>query len=180
MPAGETSFDFANDLASGSVYAVTVATQPTNPSQSCTVTSGGSGTVTNGAVTSIAVTCTTNTYQVGGEVSGLTGTGLTLATAGESNLTVPAGATNFDFATSLAQRDGLRGVGGNPALESFADVRRDEWQRHGDERLDILEHRGDLHDQHVRGRRNGLGPDRHGADAGHGGRAQPDSARGGE
>ena len=85
VPAGATNFDFATSLASGTAYAVSVVTQPSSPSQTCTVASG-SGTVTNGAISNIAVTCTTNTYVVGGTVSGLTGTGLTLATAGEPSL----------------------------------------------------------------------------------------------
>ena len=101
VASGATSFEFANTLTSGTGYAVTVATQPSNPSQICTVASG-SGTVTSAPVSSVWITCTTNTYQVGGTVSGLTGTGLTLATAGEPSLTVPAGATTFDFANVLA------------------------------------------------------------------------------
>ena len=56
-------------LPSGTPYAITVVQQPTNPSQTCTVTNG-SGTVGSGDV-SAAVTCTTNGYRLGGTISGL-------------------------------------------------------------------------------------------------------------
>ncbi len=50
------SFTFATALASGAAYAVTVSTQPTSPSQTCTVTSG-SGTTASANITSVAVNC---------------------------------------------------------------------------------------------------------------------------
>src|SRR5262249_12611794 len=56
-------------------YAVTVLTQPTNPLEICTVTNG-SGTATAN-VTNVAVTCTL-AYTIGGNVTGVVGTGLTL------------------------------------------------------------------------------------------------------
>ena len=49
------AFVFTTPIASGSVYAVTVLTQPSNPAQSCTVTSG-SGTATSN-VTNVQVAC---------------------------------------------------------------------------------------------------------------------------
>lgn len=56
-------------------YAVTVLTQPTNPLQICTVTNG-SGTATAN-VTNVAVNCVL-AYTIGGNVTGVVGTGLTL------------------------------------------------------------------------------------------------------
>src|ERR1700761_8372412 len=50
------SFTFATAVARGGTYAVTVATQPSNPAQTCTV-ANGSGTVV-GNVASVQVTCT--------------------------------------------------------------------------------------------------------------------------
>jgi Tol biopolymer transport system component len=47
---------FPTTLAAGAAYSVTVLTQPTNPAQTCIVTSGG-GTVTNADVTTVAVAC---------------------------------------------------------------------------------------------------------------------------
>ena len=61
VTANSTSFQFANAVASGAMYAVSVKTQPTG--QTCSVTSA-SGTVGNGPITSVAVTCTTNSHPV--------------------------------------------------------------------------------------------------------------------
>jgi len=75
---GDGTSSFKTALAAGSAYAVTVASQPTGPDQSCTV-SNGSGTIGSGNVTNVAIDCPFPTaYAVGGTVSGLTGTGLDL------------------------------------------------------------------------------------------------------
>lgn len=81
------AYTLAPAVESGSTYAVTVVTQPTNPPQTCTIASG-SGTVQSGNVTNVAVTCTTNTYSVGGYVSGLVGSGLTLSYSGGAPIPV--------------------------------------------------------------------------------------------
>jgi hypothetical protein len=54
------SFVFTTALASGTAYSVTVSTQPSNPSQNCSVMNG-SGTVTNATISTVAVTCLTTT-----------------------------------------------------------------------------------------------------------------------
>jgi len=56
-------------------YNVTVLTQPTNPLQICTVANGGGTATAN--VTNVAVTCVL-AYTIGGNVTGVVGTGLTL------------------------------------------------------------------------------------------------------
>lgn len=84
-------------LASGSNYTVTVLTQPTSPSQTCTV-ANDAGMLTGANVTNVAITCTTNNYTVGGSVSGLTGNGLVLQTNGANNLPVSAPGS-YIFAT---------------------------------------------------------------------------------
>ncbi|TMH43804.1 MAG: hypothetical protein E6H56_02840 [Betaproteobacteria bacterium] len=81
------TFTFSTPIASGTAYSVTVLTQPTNPSQSCTVTNG-SGSVGSGDVSNVSVSCTTNSFTVGGTVSGHNGTGLTLRLNGTTNLAV--------------------------------------------------------------------------------------------
>src|ERR1035441_3160201 len=86
------SFAFATPLTNGSSYAVTVATQPKNPAQTCVVTSG-SGTVNGANVQSIAVACSTNGYTVGGAVSGLIGGGLVLQDNGGDGLASSAAGT---------------------------------------------------------------------------------------
>ena len=95
------AFTFPTALASGSSYAVTVQTQPSAPTQTCAITNAG-GTVVGANVTNVTVSCTTNTYTVGGTVSGLSGTGLILSlNAGAQTLPVAANGT-FTFPTALA------------------------------------------------------------------------------
>ena len=52
------AFTFTGGLGSGAAYSVTVATQPSSPTQNCVVTNG-SGTVGSANVTNVAVVCTT-------------------------------------------------------------------------------------------------------------------------
>jgi 6-phosphogluconolactonase (cycloisomerase 2 family) len=93
------AFQFTGAIPSGQPYAVTVLTQPTNPSQTCTVTSG-SGNVQGTNVASVSVACTTNTYRVGGTVTGLAGGGLTLQNNGANNLAISANGA-FQFSTAV-------------------------------------------------------------------------------
>jgi hypothetical protein len=96
---GNGAFVFTSPVASGAMYGVTVLTQPSTPSQTCTVTAG-SGTIGNAAVTGVGVVCTTNSYAIGGTVVGLTGSGLVLQDNGMDDLAVTAAGT-FTFATAV-------------------------------------------------------------------------------
>jgi hypothetical protein len=81
------AFTFSNPVASGSIYYVTVLTQPSG--QSCTVTNGFD--TPFGNVTNVQVACSNITYYtIGGTVSGLTGTGLVLTNAYGGSLSVSA------------------------------------------------------------------------------------------
>ena len=83
------AFTFANQLGSGASYTVTINTQPSTPAQNCTV-ANGSGTVGAANVTTVAVVCSiVANYTVGGTVSGLVGSGLTLAICTPSNSRAP-------------------------------------------------------------------------------------------
>jgi hypothetical protein len=68
-------FVFNTPIPSGGQYNVTVLTQPGSagsPYQTCTVNNPtGSGVVQSSNVTSVQITCTTNTFTVGGTVIGL-------------------------------------------------------------------------------------------------------------
>ena len=99
--SGATSFTFPNAVAAGASYAVTVMAQPTG--ESCTVTNG-SGTVAASNVTSVQVSCAaTATYTIGGTISGLTASGLTLTESVSGQTVSPAaGATGFVFANAVA------------------------------------------------------------------------------
>jgi hypothetical protein len=94
VPVTGTSFTFPA-IPSGTAWAVTVTAQPTSPSQTCSVT-GGTGTVTNANVTTVAVTCATNAFTVGGSITGLVGTGLTLSLNSGAGQTVNG--TSFTLA----------------------------------------------------------------------------------
>ncbi|MGH8474815.1 MAG: choice-of-anchor D domain-containing protein [Methylococcales bacterium] len=95
--ASNGAFTFASALTDGSAYNVTVQTQPGNPSQTCTV-GNGSGTLSRN-VTNVTVSCT-NTFTVGGTVSGLVGSGLVLQNNSGDNLSITSNGS-FTFATAL-------------------------------------------------------------------------------
>lgn len=91
-------FTFKTALPLGSAYVVTVSTQPSSPTQTCTVTNG-SGTA-NANVGNIQITCSTGTLSIGGTVTGLAkaGSGVTLQDNGGDNLLVKANGS-FTFPT---------------------------------------------------------------------------------
>ena len=72
---------------------------PTGPSQTCTIANNRG--VGNGDVRNVNVTCATDTFSVGGTVTGLLGSGLVLQNNGRNNLTV-AGDGAFTFTEELA------------------------------------------------------------------------------
>jgi len=98
IKAGATSFTFGPILNDGVVYDVTAPNQPAG--QLCTVTNG-SGTATTANISNVVVTCSNQTFNVGGTISGLTAAGLVLAN-GSDTLSVPAGATSFTMPTAVA------------------------------------------------------------------------------
>ena len=97
VTSGSSTFTFSQALQSGATYDVAVATQPSG--ETCSVTSG-SGTV-SGTVSSVTVTCEP-TYTIGGQVSGLTASGLVLELDGKYTQSVPASAASYTFSQTLA------------------------------------------------------------------------------
>jgi len=91
------NFTFATAVSNGGLYKVTIQTQP--PGQTCTASSN-TGTVSGSNVSNITVTCSTNSYSVGGSAAGLTGS-LMLQDNNGDNLTV-AGGGSFTFASRVA------------------------------------------------------------------------------
>jgi hypothetical protein len=89
------AFSFPAPVSSGASYAVTVATQPLAPPQQCTV-SRGTGGVGAAAVTDVQITCI-NTYSIGGTITGLAGTGLTLHLNLGGDIAISPGSTSFVF-----------------------------------------------------------------------------------
>jgi hypothetical protein len=96
--SGATSFTFTALVAEGGAFAVSVKTQPSG--QTCSVGSG-SGTMGAADNSSVAVTCSANSYTLGGTISGLTAAGLILAN-GTDTLSPVANAATFTFAQSVA------------------------------------------------------------------------------
>jgi outer membrane protein assembly factor BamB len=96
------TFVFGTTLTSGQPYNVTVATQPTSPAQTCTVTNGV-GTIASSNVADVAVSCidaAVSTYTISGTVTGLIGSGLVLQNNGGDGRTI-SGDGPFSFATAL-------------------------------------------------------------------------------
>ena len=96
---GASSFTMPTSVAYTSAYAVTVQTQPTG--LTCSV-SNGTGTMGSAAVANISVTCSANTYTVGGTISGLTASGLVLLDNGGDATTLSANAMQFTMTTGVA------------------------------------------------------------------------------
>ena len=90
------SFSFPTKISSGNAFNVTVLVQPL--AQTCTV-NNGSGTV-SGAVSSISIICSSQSFSVGGSVSGLTSS-IVLQNNGSDDLTISQD-SNFIFPTKVA------------------------------------------------------------------------------
>ncbi len=101
--SADGAFAFVAPVAFNGSYAVTVGTQPTG--QMCTVSNGsGAGVVAD--ITNVAVTCSTNTYTIGGSVTGLAaGKQVTLNNNASDPLTVNADGT-FTFPTAVSFNGG--------------------------------------------------------------------------
>jgi hypothetical protein len=99
---GNGSFTFSAQLENGAQYNVTVKTAPDG--QFAEVTNG-SGTINNANVTNVGVTCSdipVDTYTVGGNVEGLTGT-LVIANNGTDKLTITE---NGEFVFGIPIKNG--------------------------------------------------------------------------
>ena len=94
------AFTFTRKALAGTAYDVKVRTQPSDPTQECTV-ARGTGTQGEANVADIAVTCTTRSFKVGGTVTGLAaGRTVRLQNNGGDMLTLSANGT-FQFATAV-------------------------------------------------------------------------------
>ncbi|MEJ8853429.1 beta-propeller fold lactonase family protein [Variovorax robiniae] len=112
---GNGNFSFSQKVASKGAYAVSVLTQPTSPSQTCTV-NNASGNVVDSAVSNVTVSCAVNSFLVKGTVSGLDGVGLKLLNNGADELTITGNGT-FSFPASVASGTGYAvTVKTNPTL----------------------------------------------------------------
>ena len=99
VSSGASSITMPTAVAYTSPYAVTVRTQPTG--LTCSV-NNGTGTMGSAAVTNVVVTCSANTYTVGGTISGLTTSGLVLLDNGADATPLSANATQVTLNTGVA------------------------------------------------------------------------------
>ncbi len=97
--SGSLNFTMPTAIAYGSQYALTVQTQPTG--LTCTPGGNSSGAMP-AATVSVTVTCSVNTYTLGGSISGLTSTGLVLANGGGNTVSPASGATTFTLPNGVA------------------------------------------------------------------------------
>ena len=94
------AYTFDTTVDDGQTYTVTVLTQPTSPGQVCTVANASDTVSAN--VTNVDVTCATNTFTIGGTVTGIPGgESVVLQNNAGDNLTVSADGP-FQFATPIA------------------------------------------------------------------------------
>ena len=102
LPLGaDGSFTFNTPVAYGDPYVVTVKTQPTAPSETCTVINS-SGKMPANDVKDVSVICAVDTFTVGGTLSGLSsGQSIVLQNNGGDDLTLSADGS-FTFASPLA------------------------------------------------------------------------------
>ena len=98
--SNDGTFTFNGQLANAAAYGVTVVTQPSNPSQTCTVGSG-TGTIAAANVTNVTITCATGAFALRVTVSGLLGTGLVLQNNGGDDLPIAADG-EFGFSQPIA------------------------------------------------------------------------------
>lgn len=113
------AFTFSARLAAGGSYSVTVGTQPVV--QICSV-SNGSGSNLTADVTNVTVTCVTNTYTIGGSISGLaSGQEVTLLDNGTDPLTLAANGT-FSFSTPLVYGATYSVTVSSQPTQQFCDV----------------------------------------------------------
>ena len=99
LPASGTSYAFT--LPSNTGYSITVKTQPTTPTQICTVVNA-SGTVTNVNVTNVNISCVSTPFNIGGTITGLVGSGLVL----QNNLGVDLPVSGSSWSVSALSGSG--------------------------------------------------------------------------
>ncbi|MFC3194584.1 hypothetical protein ACFODZ_10085 [Marinicella sediminis] len=99
-------FTFPTPLDDESTYAVSVLTNPDNPNQSCEVTQE-SGQLAGAPVSDVLINCVTESYTVGGQVTGLeAGNSLTLSLNDGEQYLVVDGNGVFHFSNPLEDLSG--------------------------------------------------------------------------
>ena len=100
---GDTSFSFDDPIPDGSSYQISVDASPRDPWQTCDI-SPSSGEVSGQDITDISVECSTRRFRVGGEISGLQGSGLVVELS-DGQTYEPESSGEFFFATPILDQD---------------------------------------------------------------------------
>lgn len=109
VPAGATGFAFPDLIGTDTAFNVTIKAG-TPAGAKCEIANGkGKSGAYN--VTSIIVSCVTDTYTLGGSVSGLDVEGLTIVNGSDSQ-TIKAGSTTFTMNKNMTATDGTPYVTG--------------------------------------------------------------------
>lgn len=95
---GNVFFTFTEELAEGESYDVSVFTSPEH--QTCSITSGGSGTIEQLDITQVVVDCSYKSYTIGGTISGLSGSVVLRINGAGEELTVSDNGS-FTFENAL-------------------------------------------------------------------------------
>lgn len=95
---GSTSSLLASGLSAGASYAVTVQVQPTG--EACSV-SQGSGVISVADVANVVITCSVQSFSLGGTITGLANSGLVLGNGADS-VAVLSGASDFTLPSQVA------------------------------------------------------------------------------
>lgn len=101
--SADGNFTFSTAIVDLSGYNISISSFPIDPTQSCSVSSSSTN-LAGSNITDVAVTCVP-AYNIGGSVTGLTGTGLVLQNSGGDDLSISADGS-FTFATPLADLSG--------------------------------------------------------------------------
>ncbi len=94
-----TDFVFPTTMHTEDAYDITIVEYPSNKSQMCVINQN-SGVIGNSDVYNVSLSCE-DAYRISGDVSGLTGSGLTLTNNGVDDLVVLPNSTSFTFHTPL-------------------------------------------------------------------------------
>lgn len=98
VAAGATSFSFPNSISYGTEYTVTIKSQPAH--MTCTVVNP-TGSAGHTTVINVGISCSQNSYTLGGTITGLTTDGLVIVNGANGSLTVTKGAATFTMPGSL-------------------------------------------------------------------------------
>ena len=101
--SGNSTFAFPTLIAKGGTYTVTVAQSPSSPSETCKL-SNDTGTIASADVTNVKVICYVNSFTIGGQVTGLAGTGLQLQNNNDTAHILPIPSDGAFAFTGGAQR----------------------------------------------------------------------------